>query len=163
MKIKETYLFADRWATRIIDLFLAAVILCFALLINISIFGRIFHFPTPWVEELCINALPWIGLLGFARAIDDHETIAITALLDKFGRFRFIFEIVNYLISLVIGIFLIYFAFTKIIRILGMLSLSSVKVNMNVFYHSLTVGGALIVLASVKQIVLIVLKLRRSK
>ncbi|MDC7233920.1 MAG: TRAP transporter small permease [Spirochaetales bacterium] len=153
MILRDKIIKINRFMDFLIDRFLATLIILFALLINISILGRLIHFPTPWVEELCVFSLPWIGLLGFARAIEDNETIAITALLDKMGRFAPIVKIFNNVITIVIGSFLIYYSYFKIIKVLGSMSLSSIpSLNMNIFYYSLPVGGFFIITASIKQI-----------
>lgn len=123
----------------------------------------IFLYSPAWVQELCTYIFIWGAWIGASYAIRQHSHLRIRFVLEKFnGRWRLFLEVVSLLIWFLFCVFLAWTGTQLVIFLFrhGELSIA-MRIPIGYAYASVPVGGALMGIRLVSEIVSTLKKVER--
>ncbi len=114
--------------------------MCLAILIQV--FARyLFHYPTPWAEELSRLFNVWAVFLAAAWAAKKGSHIAITAVLDRLPQVwqRRVSLLINILVSILLAA--VFWGSITMMRSSYTMFATAIRIRMTYFYLALALGS----------------------
>lgn len=132
------------------------IILTTAMVFYEVISRSFFHQPTSWATELSIYAIIWSCFLGSAFAVRTYSHITVDLLINNVDdRIKTLLAYISNALGLVFSVIFTVFGYLHVIKTfeLGVTSSSLLRVPMYIPELVLPIGGALLCIAFVMQII----------
>ncbi len=73
-----------KWVVLICEKICMTIIITLLVLVSAGIFLRMVNIGIPWVEEVCLYLMVWLGMIGAVILVVEEGHVCITFLFEKF-------------------------------------------------------------------------------